>query len=262
MEDEGQGAATGRRTLIGTSWKMNLVPSEAAAYLDALVPAVRDVLDRDLFVLPAFPALATVRERLTGSNVAWGAQDVHPEDRGAHTGDVAAPMLADLGCGYVEVGHAERRRDHAEGPGLVARKVGAILRWGMRPIVCVGETRRADPATTATALVGDLDTILGGVTAADLPRVIVAYEPGWAIGEGAAAASPEEAAAVHLGLRVWLDALAPEGRSVRIIYGGSVSPANAGPLLGRPAVDGLFVGRHALDPLVFAAIARTGIRRT
>lgn len=254
-------ARDGRRPLVGTSWKMHLTPSEAAAYLEALVPAVGAIVDRDLFVLPAFPAIPGTRARLAGTNVAWGAQDVHPADRGAHTGDVSAPMLADLGCRYVEVGHAERVRDHGETPAKVAAKVAAVLRWGMQPVVCVGEVRRADPGVTAAALAVELGEILAGVPDADLPRVIVAYEPTWAIGEGAAASPPDEAGAVHRGLRAWLDARAPEGPSVRIIYGGSVDPDNAGPLLAQAAVDGLFVGRRALDPLVFAAIAWTPIRR-
>ena len=161
----------GRRPIVGSSWKMHLVPSAAAAYLDMLVPALRDIADRDLFVLPAFPAIAVAQAQLTGTNVAWGAQDVHPDDRGAHTGDVSAPMLADLGCRYVEVGHWERRRDHGETRDLVAAKVAAVLRWGMQPIVCVGETLRAEPDVTAGLLAGELDVILAGVANVDLARV-------------------------------------------------------------------------------------------
>jgi triosephosphate isomerase len=260
MADRESEPRDGRRPLIGTSTKMHLVPSAMGRYLDRLAPAVRGITDRDLFVLPSFPALDAARARLTGTNIAWGAQDVHPEDGGAHTGDVAAPMLADLGCRYVEVGHAERRRDHGETPVLVAAKVGAILRWGMAPIVCLGETRRADPATTVRSLVAELGVILGGVADADLPQVIVAYEPVWAIGEGAEAASPAEAGEVHDGLRAWLDALALEGGAVRIIYGGSVNQGNAAGLLAQQSVDGLFVGRQALDAEVFAAIASTPLR--
>ena len=248
--------------MIGTSWKMHLVPSAAAAYADILVPAVRGIADRDLFVLPPFPAIPALQARLAGTNIAWGAQDVHADDSGAHTGDVAAPMLADLGCRYVEVGHAERRRDHGETPALLAAKVSAILRWGMEPIVCVGEARRADPVETSRALAEELGVILQDVAPTELGRVVIAYEPVWAIGEGAEAAPAAEAGAVHGGLRAWLDARAPEGRSVRIIYGGSVDLDNASSFLAQPAVDGLFVGRRALDPLVFAAIAGTPITGT
>ena len=154
------------RPLIGTSWKMHHTASEAATYLDALRPLVAGLVDRDLFVLPAFPALFVARERLTGSNVAWGAQDVHPDDRGAHTGDVSAPMLADLGCRYVEVGHAERRRDHGETAEIVAAKVAAALRWHLTPIVCVGEERREGPETALATVLADLEGCLARVPAA------------------------------------------------------------------------------------------------
>jgi triosephosphate isomerase len=247
------------RPLIGSGWKMNLTASEARRYLDTLRPLVADLDDRDLFVLPPFTALFVARDRLAGSNVAWGAQDVHPEDRGAHTGDVSAPMLADLGCRYVEVGHAERRRDHGETADLVAAKVAAVLRWNMTAIVCVGEERRAGPEAALAEVVPDLELSLAGVAAGGLARVVVAYEPIWAIGQGATAASPEEIGAVHAGLHAWLEGHAPEGRQVRVIYGGSVDAEVAGEVLAQPGVDGLFVGRRALDPVVFAAIARTAV---
>ena len=238
---------------------MNLTASQAAAYLDTLVPLVAGVDDRDLFVLPAFPSIFVARDRLAGTNVSWGAQDVHPDDRGAHTGDVSAPMLADLGARFVEVGHSERRRDHGETPELVAAKVAAVLRWGMSPVVCVGEPRRCGPEAALAELLPDLERSLGRVSAGNLGRLIVAYEPVWAIGEAATAAPPDDVAIVHRAIHGWFDDRAPEGRQVRVIYGGSVDPAIASELLGRPGIDGLFVGRAALDPATFAAIARTPI---
>jgi triosephosphate isomerase len=244
------------RPLIGTSWKMHLTATQAGAYLTALRPLVADVLDRDLFVLPAFPVIFVARDHLAGSNVAWGAQDVHPDDRGAHTGDVSGPMLADLGCRYVEVGHSERRRDHGETPETVATKVAAVLRWGMTPILCVGEARHQGPAAALTDVVPDLERCLAGVPADALDQVVIAYEPVWAIGEGAAAADPAEIQAVHAGIHAWLHGRAPGGVAVRVIYGGSVDETVAPLVLGQPAVDGLFVGRRALDPAAFAAIAR------
>ncbi len=247
------------RPLIGTSWKMHHTASEAATYLDALRPLVAGLVDRDLFVLPAFPALFVARERLTGSNVAWGAQDVHPDDRGAHTGDVSAPMLADLGCRYVEVGHAERRRDHGETAEIVAAKVAAALRWHLTPIVCVGEERREGPETALATVLADLEGCLARVPAGALDRVVIAYEPVWAIGANATAAPPDEIGAVHEGLHAWLAGRAPGGGAVRVIYGGSVDEQNASLVLGQPGVDGLFVGRRALDPILFARIAGTPI---
>ncbi len=251
-----------RRAIIGTSWKMNLTSSQAGDYLETLKPLVADLVDRDLFVLPPFPAIWVARARLAGTNVMWGAQDVHPADGGAHTGDVSAPMLADLGCRYVEVGHSERRRDHGETAELVAAKIEAIVRWEMCAILCVGEARRLGSAAALDQLLPDLERSLAGLPAGSFDRLVVAYEPVWAIGEGAVAAPPGEVGAVQSGIRRWLDARAPDGSAARVIYGGSVDEAVAALLLAEPGVDGLFVGRRALDPAAFAAIARAPLRRT
>ena len=244
------------RPLIGTSWKMHLTATQAGAYLAALRPLVAGITDRDLFVLPPFPAIFVARDRLAGSNVAWGAQDVHPDDWGAHTGDVSAPMLADLGCRYVEVGHSERRRDHGETPDLIAAKVGAVLRWGMTPILCVGETRTRAGGGAGGGAAGPRAVSGTGVRDA-ISGVVVAYEPVWAIGENATAAAPDEVRAVHDGIHAWLADSFDGGGAVRVIYGGSVDEAVAPAVLGQPGVDGLFVGRRALDPAAFATIART-----
>ena len=178
------------RPLIGTSWKMNMTSSEADRWFRAFLPAVAELDDRDLFVLPPFTAIWVARELLRDTQVAWGAQDVAPLDAGAHTGDVSAPMLADLGCRYVEVGHSERRRDHGETPELIGSKAAAALRWGMQPIICVGEHERGDLANTMPFLLDDLGRCLAKVAAEDLASVVIAYEPEWAIGEGAIAAPP------------------------------------------------------------------------
>ena len=240
----------GRRTLIGTSSKMNLTSSETATYLDTLVPLVADLADRELFVLVPFTSIWVARERLTGSNIGWGAQDVHPEDAGAHTGDVSAPMLADLGCSYVEVGHHERRRDHAETDSLIAAKVEAVHRWGMTAIVCVGESGRAS-LDTAIEVVGRQ---LRRLRSVDPGRLIIAYEPAWAIGVGARPAGVGWVRQMHAAIRSVLIGANPAA-AAPVIYGGSVTLAGARGLLAEPGVDGLFVGRKALDPGVFAAIA-------
>jgi triosephosphate isomerase len=233
--------------LIGTSLKMNLTSSEAAAYFDALRPMVAPLAACELFVLPPFTSIWVARDRLRDSNVAWGAQDVHPQDSGAHTGDVSAPMLADLGCTFVEVGHSERRRDHGESDELVAHKVRQVLRHHMTPIMCVGEPR---PDTPKVALDHVLEQARAGlrlVPEQDRGRIVIAYEPVWAIGEGAAAADPAHIGAIHRALHEL---------GARVIYGGSVDPLTAGPILSQHGVDGLFVGRAALDPKGFAAIAQ------
>ena len=239
--------------VIGTSSKMNLTSTEAAAYLDALRPMVADITGRDLFVLLPFTSIWVARDRLKGSNLRWGAQDVHPDDSGAHTGDVSAPMLADLGCTYVEVGHHERRRDHGETDLLIAAKVAAAQRWGMTAILCIGETERAPLEDVVRRLGRQLRQVL----TLDLSRLAIAYEPAWAIGVGARAAPPRWVGQVHAAIRARLASASADAAAIPILYGGSVSPAAAGSLLGQPDVDGLFVGRQALDPHVFAAIAHT-----
>ena len=246
-------------TLVGTSSKMNLTSTEAATYLDALVPLVGDLPDRRLFVLLPFTSIWVARDRLAGSAIGWGAQDVHPEDAGAHTGDIAAPMLADLGCSYVEVGHHERRRDHGETDELVAAKVAAIQRWGMTAIVCVGEVERAPLDVVSETLQRQSERLVR----ADPNLLVIAYEPAWAIGVGAEAAPASWVGEVHATIRAIVTEAGSGWQIVPIIYGGSVSPATARELLRQPDVDGLFVGRQALDPRVFSQIAHTpvGVRQ-
>ncbi len=248
------------RPLIGTSWKMHLTASQAVQYLQTLRPLVADLTDRDLFVLPSYPAIPAAREQLDGSNIAWGAQDVHPEDWGAHTGDVSAPMLADLGCRYVEVGHSERRREHGETMDLVVRKVAAVARWGMTPILSIGDQHHHGPQAAMAELVPSFERVLAGLPREVLSGLVIAYEPAWAIGEGAAPASPEEVGSVLRELRAWLLLQGLGASGVRLIYGGSVDLSMAEKMLGQPCVDGLFIGRRGLDPHTFAALAHTPCR--
>ena len=235
------------RRLIGTSLKMNFTSTEAAAYFDSLRPMVAPVSSCELFVLPPFTSIWVARDRLRNSNVAWGAQDVHSDVGGAHTGDVSAPMLADLGCTFVEVGHSERRRDHGESDDLVAHKVRQVLRHHMTPIMCVGELKPSPPEAALDHVLRQARSGMSLVAEKDRGRVVIAYEPVWAIGEGAAAADPLHIGAVHRGLHAL---------GTRVIYGGSVDVLTAGPILSQDGVDGLFVGRAALDPKQFAAIAK------
>lgn len=238
--------------LIGTSWKMNLTPSQAAVYCATLRKLVEDLDDRTLFVLPPFTSIPAARELLAGSNIAWGAQDVHPDEAGAHTGDVSAPMLADLGCTFIETGHHERRRDYHEDDELIAAKVAAIQRWGMTAILCVGEETRTTVDAASSRVLGQMRL----VDALDPAKLIIAYEPAWAIGAGAEAASPDWVTAVHATIHGRL-AEVSGGGAVPVIYGGSVDAVGAATLLPCPGVDGLFVGRYALTPEGFAKIART-----
>jgi len=238
---------------------MNLTSTEAERYFRTLRPLVADIVECDLFVLPPFTSIWVARRELGDSNIAWGAQDVHPEEPGPHTGDVAAPMLVDLGCTYVEVGHSERRRDHGESDTLIGAKIRQVLRHGLIPILCVGEVDRGPVEHAIDVVVRQLETSLAGTAAADRGRVVVAYEPVWAIGEGASAADPDHVEAVHAAIHRRFRS--PDGArgDVRVIYGGSVDAVSAPSLLVKDDVDGLFVGRAALDPTHFAAIARAAV---
>jgi triosephosphate isomerase len=243
------------RPLIGTSWKMNLTSTETRTYLRELVPRVGDARDRDVFVLPPFTSLWVAREELSASAVAWGAQDMHEDHAGAHTGDISAAMLLDLGCRYVEIGHSERRRWHAETDRRISAKVRAALDVGLTPILCVGEAARFALPVARSTVVSQLMRSVAGVATGDLGRVVVAYEPVWAIGEGSAAAPLEHVVSMHSAIRSWL--LRRGVTRPRVIYGGSVDLSNARSLLNLAVVDGLFVGRAALDPMVFGSIVCT-----
>ena len=243
-----------RRPLIGTSWKMNLTSTQAEGWLRAVVPRVRDLAGRDLFILPSYPALWVARRELAGTGIAWGAQDVHPDDRGAHTGDVSAEMLVDLGCTFVEVGHSERRYAYGEGDALVAQKVAAALRWGLTPVVCVGERELWPLATSWSAVSRHLKRSLRGLEGGALERMIIVYEPHWAIRVGAGAAPLDHIAGIHAEIHAWL---ADRGATrTRVLYGGSIDASNAAAIGATGGVNGLFVGRAALDPDVFVTIAR------
>lgn len=241
------------RRLIGTSWKMNLTATAAEKYCATLRPLIADITDRDLFILPPYTSIHAVRGALHGTGVRWGAQHVHPDDRGAHTGDVSAPMLADLGCTLVEIGHSERRRDYGETDRLVAAQAASIQRWGMTALVCVGE-REPDTLPAAMNAIRPQLAVLADV---DPARLIVAYEPVWAIGEGARAAQPVWIGEIHQAIHDRLATMHGD-RRVPVIYGGSVDSGTAASILDRPGVDGLFVGRSALDPVEFARIAHAG----
>ena len=236
---------------------MNLTSTQAEGWLRAFVPQVADVSDRDLFVLPSFTALWVARRELAGTGIAWGAQDLHPDDRGAHTGDVSAEMLADLGCTFAEMGHSERRYAYGEGDALVAAKVAAALRWGLTPVMCVGERELWPFPTAWSAISRHLKRSLHGLDGPALDRTVVAYEPHWAIGVGARAAPLGHIEEVIAEIHAWLAARG--ATATRVLYGGSIDASNAARIAATPGVDGLFVGRAALDPDVFAAIARVPI---
>ena len=239
------------RRLIAGNWKMNGLRAEATALASALRDA-GPVGACDLLACPPATVLAMVAEVLGGSRVAVGGQDCHAAASGAHTGDVSAPMLRDLGASAVILGHSERRQDHGETDELVRRKAVAAADAGLMPVVCVGETERQ-------RLDGEAGDVVGAQVVGSLPPGFagaVAYEPIWAIGTGR---TPEEAdvAEMHGAVRrVLLAHLGPAGAAVRILYGGSVKPGNAAGLLALPEVGGALIGGASLVAADFLAIAR------
>ncbi|HEY5488763.1 MAG TPA: triose-phosphate isomerase [Candidatus Limnocylindrales bacterium] len=252
----------GARQMIGTSWKMNLVPAQARAYLADLrtLAAAEAWGPRTVFVLPPYVDIEIAREELKGSRILYGAQNVHHAKAGAFTGEVSAPMLAALGCQIVEVGHSERRRDQHETDELIGAKVAAILSNGMWPLVCVGESgQEHEDGLSAQVVLAQLERIFEHVSEHDAGSLLVAYEPWWAIGVGATAAPLEHVARLHAVMGEWLSQRWHAGDEIPVLYGGSVDLDNAAALLATPGVDGLFVGRAALDPATFAAICRAGM---
>jgi triosephosphate isomerase len=241
-----------RRKLIVGNWKMNGGLAANSALLVALLSGWKSPSDRMMGVCVPFPYLGQARDTLSGTPIAWGAQDVSAHASGAYTGDVSSAMLAEFGCRYVLVGHSERRRLHGETDGIVAAKAAAALEGGLTPIVCVGETLAERNAGQTQAVVGrQFDTVaalLGGQVA----LVVLAYEPVWAIGTGVTA-KPAEAQDVHGFLR---QRLAGAGAAdVPVLYGGSVRAANAADLFSMPDIDGGLVGGASLDANEFLAIA-------
>jgi triosephosphate isomerase len=242
-----------RTPYIAANWKMNKTVAEAAEFIDALLPRIA-ATQHDVVVCPPFTALHEVVERRRGTAVRVAAQNMHEGGSGAFTGEVSAPMLVELDVEAVVLGHSERRQFFGETDAALAKKVPAALAHDLEPILCVGESEEArDAGETENVLERQLQADLAEVADADLPRVVVAYEPIWAIGTGKVA-TPEQAQEACAFIRDVLRARGAAADEVRVLYGGSVKPDNAAELLGLPDVDGALVGGAALDPNDFAAI--------
>jgi triosephosphate isomerase len=243
-----------RSKLIVGNWKMNGSRAANAALLDGIVAGLTSAKAAIAVCVPA-PYLHQVEEALKGSPIAWGAQDVSAYEGGAYTGEVCAKMLSDFACRYVIVGHSERRAYHRESSELVAKKVLAVLKEGMTPIVCVGETLEQREAGQTFDVVGaQLDAVLELLPPEAVAKIVVAYEPVWAIGTGRNA-TPAMAQEVHARLREQLRARNGEAaESVAILYGGSMKPENARELLAQPDIDGGLIGGAALKAQDFLAI--------
>jgi triosephosphate isomerase len=243
-----------RAKLIVGNWKMNGSRTANVTLLEGIVAGLDNARATCAVCVPA-PYLQQCEEVLAGTPLAWGAQDVSVHACGAYTGEVCAQMLAEFACRYVIVGHSERRAYHREDNALVAKKAQAVLAEGMTPIVCVGETLEEREAGATAQVVGaQLDAVLEALDAAAVRKIVVAYEPVWAIGTGRNA-TPAMAQEVHAQLRAQLKARnAAAAAVVPILYGGSMKPENAKDLLAQPDIDGGLIGGAALKAEDFLAI--------
>jgi triosephosphate isomerase (TIM) len=253
-----------RKPLISGNWKMNHTHLDAIAVVQklayTLTPA--DYERADVSVHPAFTALRSVQTLLDADSVpiGLGAQDVHPADSGAFTGEVSPLMLAKLNVRYVIVGHSERREVFGEDDVFVNHKLLAVLQHKMVPILCVGETlAEREAGATEDKVIGQLEADFDGVAPASAAAVVIAYEPIWAIGTGRTA-SPEDAQAMCKSVRGWFAQRYGAGPAAQLTvqYGGSVTPANVAELMGQDDIDGALVGGASLDADRFAQIVRLG----
>jgi triosephosphate isomerase (TIM) len=246
-----------RKPVIAGNWKMYKLSSEAVDTALALKPLVANANHCEVVIAPVFTALKTVADRLEGSNIKVAGQNCSTETGfGAHTGEISASMLKDVRCSHVIIGHSERRQFYGETDSSVNKKAKAALASGLTAIVCVGEMLAEREAGNAESVVqGQLVKGLDGLTVADMERIIIAYEPVWAIGTGKTA-TPDQAQEMHAVLRQTL--AGTHGKEVadktRILYGGSVKPDNIKTLMGQEDVDGALVGGASLEAASFAQI--------
>ncbi|MFF0492353.1 triose-phosphate isomerase [Nocardia sp. NPDC003482] len=250
-----------RKPLIAGNWKMNLNHLEAIALVQKIAFALPDkYFDKvDVTVLPPFTDLRSVQTLIEGDRllITYGAQDVSVHDAGAYTGEISAPMLAKLGCSFVVVGHSERRQYHNEDDAIVLAKTKQVLKNGMTPIVCIGENLNIREAQTHVAYnLEQLRGSLKGLTAEEISKVVIAYEPVWAIGTGRVA-TPSDAQEVCGAIRTELAELAGQqvAASVRVLYGGSVNAKNVGELTSQTDIDGALVGGASLKGDEFATLS-------
>jgi triosephosphate isomerase len=245
-----------RIPLIAGNWKMNGLKADGLALAQAVAAGVKQAgwTDREVLVCPPATLIMAVAEATKGSGLLIGGEDCHAKASGAHTGDISAEMLKDAGASHVIVGHSERRSDHAETDAVVRVKAEAAWRAGLLPIVCIGETlAERDAGKTLAVLEGQLKgSVPAGATAA---KLVVAYEPVWAIGTGKTPTTAEVAAA-HAHIRKVLGGIVTDAAGVRLLYGGSVKGSNAAELLAVAEVDGALIGGAALKADEFLAIAK------
>ncbi len=239
------------------NWKMHKTIAEARLLVDDLKKTCAGISDREILVCPPATALQTLGELLRGTNVRLGAQNMHWEAQGAFTGEVSGPMLKDAGCQYVIVGHSERRQYFSETDVTVNKKMKSAFQFGLIPIVCVGETLQEREKGDAFKVVErQMKEGVAGLTPDQAPKLVIAYEPVWAIGTGKTA-TPEQAQEMHAYIRKILQEYGSKvAESIRILYGGSVKPDNVDTLMAQPDIDGGLVGGASLKAEDFSRIVR------
>ena len=247
-----------RRLLFAANWKMHLGPDEARAYLKTFRARYNRRDDRDVwFFPPAVSIEAAAQATRERADLQVGAQDIYWEPKGAYTGAVSAPLAQQAGARATLIGHSERRHVFGETEADTRRKVTAALAAGLLPMLCVGETlAERDAGHTVAVVIRQLAAALGGTEGAPLSRVVIAYEPVWAIGTGRNA-TPADASAVHREIRAWL--VARGNAQPKVVYGGSVNLKNVAELLAEPELDGVLVGGASLDPEGWAQLVQTAI---
>ena len=248
---------TKRRPLVAGNWKMNGSRTESASLLDGINKGVSPTSKAEAAVCPPYVLIPLAAEKLAGSAVAWGGQNLSVHKSGAFTGEISGPMLRDYGCTYVIVGHSERRTLYGENDAMVTEKYGAAQAVGLIPILCVGETLQEREANQTEAVVArQLDAVLGKHGIASFKNAVIAYEPVWAIGTGKTA-TPQQAQDVHHFIR---SRLATKDKTIaestRILYGGSMKGSNAKELLAQADIDGGLIGGASLQAEEFLAICR------
>lgn len=245
-----------RTPLIAGNWKMHLTRAEAVALASAVAATSQGLTDREVMIAPPFTALAAVKEAVAGSPVKVAAQNVGWEKEGAFTGEVSPPMLLDIGAEMVIIGHSERRHVFGEDNAMINRRLRAALQFGLTPVLCVGETlAEREAGNTFKVIEEQLAQGLAEVTAEEMEKVVVAYEPVWAIGTGKTA-SNEQAQEVHAFIRQLLTRFYEKTLAdlIRILYGGSVKPDNVDSLMAQPDIDGVLVGGASLKADAFERI--------
>lgn len=248
------------RRVIAGNWKMHGTRPEARALVESILAGIdRAPAETELLLFPPYLSIAPLAERCRGTRLRIGGQNLHPEPTGAFTGEVSAAMLAEAGATHVLVGHSERRALFGEADPFLARKLRAAIDGGLTPVFCLGETlEERETGLTEAVIARQAEAGLAALARADGSRLLVAYEPVWAIGTGRTATSAQ-AQEAHAFLRARLAGLwGPQARSIPLLYGGSVKPENAGELLRQADVDGLLVGGASLQASSFLAIAAAG----